>query len=417
MSVEYSDRKHASFDSERSEIDFTESDSALSHKADYQNRPQHKSRRRFTTLHVASFVTLSACLSAFTTLLLYRALSTSSHTRPDTSLNAINNRTLGFEKVYSIGLSNHWHKRDAQSLSAQYIGFDITPVEGVRWEDIPKTEYPVGWHDPFPASIGCWRAHLNVLSDIVTSGVSSALILEDDADWDIFLKPQLQEFARGALQLQVDSSTHTSPYGDDWDMMQLGGCEFRQANHDNRYYLIEEDATVIPLENRHAQWFGPEEIPALNNTRTVFKYGYGTCTTSYAITAAAARKLLSSISLPPNVEESAIDRKYGRMCAHMAGEVPLNCYAVYPPLMGMHRFAGSTKADSDVLDSDDEEEYDHPEYTLDIQFSTSMNVAALNAGASVVEAQCPDGAAVKEIEVGMKQEWSGSVRYIEPREM
>jgi len=417
MSAEYSDRKHASFDSEGSETDFTESDPALQQKHEYQGRPQQRSRRRFTTLHVASFTTVSALLSAVTTLLLYRLLSTTSHSRPDTSVNAINNRTLGFEKIYSIGLPNHWHKRDAQLLSAQYIGFDITHAEGVRWEDIPQTEYPVGWHDPFPASIGCWRAHLNLLADIVSSGVSSALILEDDADWDIFLKPQLQEFARGALQLQVDSHTETSPYGDDWDMMQLGGCEFQQANHDHKYYLIENDYTTIPLGNRHAQWYGPEEIPTLNNTRTVFKMGYSTCTTGYAVTQKAAQKLLSSISLPPNVEESAIDRKYGRMCAHMAGEVPLNCYAVYPPLIGMHRFAGSTKADSDVLDETEEEAYDHPEYTLDIQFSTSMNVAALDAGAMVVEAQCPDDATVKEIEVGVKQEWSASLKYFEPREM
>ena len=83
----------------------------------------------------------------------------------------------------------------------------------------------------------------------------------------------------------------------------------------------------------------------------------------------------------------------------------------------MHKFAGSTKADSDIMNDSDEEEYDHPEYTLDIQFSTSMNVAALDAGARVVEAQCRDDAAVKEIEVGVKQEWRGSVKYFEPREM
>lgn len=98
---------------------------------------------------------------------------------------------------------------------------------------------------------------------IIELNLTSALILEDDADWDIRLKTQLQAFAvasRGFLQpLQSDPSnslsslslsaaahrTHndddddvvvllpdlppttaptTSAYGDDWDVLWLGHC-------------------------------------------------------------------------------------------------------------------------------------------------------------------------------------------------
>ena len=219
-----------------------------------------------------------------------------------------------------------------------------------------------------------------------------------------------------SLQNTKGMQPHGSPYGDSWDMLWLGSFHWNQPEFDHKYYLIENDPTVPPLNHRYARWAGTEALLDLNNTRAVFRAGYGVGLTGYAVTQDAARRMLATVSLPPNVVESAIDRKYGRMCAHMAGEVPLSCFAVYPPLIGMHRFAGSTKADSDVLDPD-EEEYDHPEYTLDIQFSTSMNVATLDAGATVVEAQCPDDATVKEIEVGARQEWSGSVKYFEPREM
>src|ERR1700712_3532369 len=67
--------------------------------------------------------------------------------------------------------------------------------------------------------IGCWRAHMNVYQKIVHEKVSSAMIFEDDADWDVALKMQLVQFARGSrfiLNTTESEATH-SPYGDDWD--------------------------------------------------------------------------------------------------------------------------------------------------------------------------------------------------------
>lgn len=380
-------------------------------------RRRARSRLLSNILHYAIFVILSSCMSAIAIISFLRVFPVQqAQQHADNSLHAITNSTLGFDKIYSISLPNHWHKHDAQLLAARYTGLDITPVQGVLYTDVPKTEYPYGWHDPFPGSIGCWRAHLNVLADIVESGVGSALILEDDADWDVSLKPQLQEFARGAMAIQGSATTHqTSPYGDDWDFLQLGGCHFNQPNHDHRYYLVENDPTVPPASVRHSRWGGPEEVFEMNNTRAIFKWGYGTCTTGYAVTQASARRMLAAISLPPNVAESAIDRKYGRMCAHMDGELPLNCIGVYPPLIGMHRFAGSSKMDSDIAEG---REDIHPEYTFDVVYSATMNVLPFAMGAQTATAQKWKGVLEKEDipRQGMKFEWTGRLTEIEPRE-
>jgi hypothetical protein len=393
---------------------------------DYERATSPSARlRRLRTSKISIFaryaglVLLSVCISSLASVYFIRAFLANPQLHNDNTLNAITNSTLGFDKIYSISLPRHWHKHDAQLLAARYTGLDITPVEGVLYDDIPRTEYPLGWHDPFPGSIGCWRAHLNVLAEIVASGVGSALILEDDADWDVSLKPQLQEFARGALAIQ-STTTKTSPYGDDWDLLQIGGCQFNQPNHDHRYYLIEDDITVPPLSHRHSNFEGPEEILEMNNTRAVFKYGYGTCTTGYAVTQDAARRMLAAISLPPNVVESAIDRKYGRMCAHFPDELPLNCVAVYPPLIGMHRFAGSAKADSDIMTEDDarEDQNVHPEYTFDVVYSATMNVLPFALGAKSAAAQQFPGEEPREdIErKGRSWDWKGSVVELEPRE-
>jgi len=376
-----------------------------------------RSHRISRILHYTAFLILSACISGIAAVSFVRAFPGGAKPHADNSLEAITNSTLGFDKIYSISLPRHWHKHDGQLLAARYTGLDITPIEGVMYDDIPRTEYPLYWHDPFPGSIGCWRAHLNVLADIVDSGAGSALILEDDADWDVSLKPQLQEFARGAMVIQgADGAHKSSPYGDEWDLLQLGGCHFDQPPHDHKYYLIENDPTVPPQSVRHSWWAGPEEVPEMNNTRTIFKMGYTTCTTGYAVTQSAARRMLAAISLPPNVVESAIDRKYGRMCAHMEGELPLRCIGVYPPLIGMHRFAGSSNADSDI-DNGWEAEI-HPEYAFDLVYSATMNVLPFALGSETAVAQKWDGEEARADipRIGMKFEWSSRLVEIEPRE-
>lgn len=55
---------------------------------------------------------------------------------------------------------------------------------------------------------------------IVGQGLRTALVLEDDVDWDISIKSQLQTFALAVRTLQGTAHTHTqSPYGDEWDIL------------------------------------------------------------------------------------------------------------------------------------------------------------------------------------------------------
>jgi hypothetical protein len=42
---------------------------------------------------------------------------------------------------------------------------------------------------------------MNILQKMVATGMGSALIMEDDTDWDIRIKPQLESFARASRLL------------------------------------------------------------------------------------------------------------------------------------------------------------------------------------------------------------------------
>ncbi len=85
------------------------------------------------------------------------------------------------------------------------------------------------------------------------NNVASALILEDDADWDIGIRAQLAQLAKGSRYLQgVEESERTnSVYGDNWDLMWVGHCGSWTNHEDKRRWVIENDPTVEPPPARH----------------------------------------------------------------------------------------------------------------------------------------------------------------------
>jgi hypothetical protein len=70
-----------------------------------------------------------------------------------------------------------------------------------------------------PGQWGCWRSHVNLWRKIVKENIDSALIMEDDLNWDISIH---DVFYRLALQMRTSglrNSTMTeyeessAPYG------------------------------------------------------------------------------------------------------------------------------------------------------------------------------------------------------------
>ena len=161
------------------------------------------------------------------------------------------------------------------------------------------------------------------MNRIVEQNITSALVLEDDADWDIRIKSQMRDFARASRLLvqplpgssdkfldpthprpspgqdssdfyigeHTTSEPSTSPYGDidKWDLFWLGhcGCRFPHASDENvplGRVVISNDGTVP--ESQHVQMeFGDSalvtEYPA--HTRVVSRARVNTCSLGYAI--------------------------------------------------------------------------------------------------------------------------------------
>lgn len=161
----------------------------------------------------------------------------------------------------------------------------------------PRTELPLEWSDNPVGAIGCWRAHINVLHDIVENNVGSALILGDDADWDVSIKAQLETFAPGAIAMQNQKGEPSfSPYGDNWVLLWLGACGWRSKAAGDRFYELSNDRTVVPVPHRIVLWSGPEPNSQLVANETHYAWvmrGENLCTTGYAVSPEGARELLA----------------------------------------------------------------------------------------------------------------------------
>ena len=139
-----------------------------------------------------------------------------------TSLDNIFNSTLGFQAVSVISLPGRTDRQDSFALAASLTGFTYNLTDGVDGSRVPTKALPYTM-DVTAGETGCWRAHLNVWQKMVRDHTSTMLVFEDDAEWDIGLRAQLLEFAKGARFVLGDTgATAGAPYGDDWDLLWIG---------------------------------------------------------------------------------------------------------------------------------------------------------------------------------------------------
>ncbi|PWY83396.1 LPS glycosyltransferase [Aspergillus heteromorphus CBS 117.55] len=318
----------------------------------------------------------------------------------DLSLKAIGNETLGFEKVFCINLPSRTDKRDAMVLGSSVTQFRVDWIDGVSSDDMSPKAYPPRFDEEgrprmLDGEIGSWRAHINAIQKIISDRTSSALILEDDVDWDVTLKNQLHEFALGARAVQSSSdisnslkpTLQDSPYGEEWDILWLGHCGMKCQPNDP-FYIINKDPTSIPGYSRPQYFVGPaihELVDSIKHNRLICSSGMAVCSNAYAVSFHAAQKILAAVSVSPSDEsmpagESVIfDVMLGRLCSTRY----LRCISSYPSIMGNWKGAGLKSKGSDIQYNydgpKDNKVYEDAKFQ-GVVYSTMRNLGALLGG-------------------------------------
>jgi GR25 family glycosyltransferase involved in LPS biosynthesis len=196
---------------------------------------------------------------------------------------------------------------------------------------------------------------MNMWHKMVKENIGSALIMEDDADWDVHIVQQMQQFAdvsRGFLAKDPNSlwrwkkRTPTgSPYGEGWDLLWIGHCggsatpnlTESNPNYVDHVAIIRDETTVPPgwdmkglvhsmdpngsyTCSAHKGMSMPPGIvcdsPWLaDNERLLQERTAPLCTTGYAISLQGARKLLARLGgLSLDDIRITIDQEMAGMC-------------------------------------------------------------------------------------------------------
>ncbi|KAJ5601741.1 hypothetical protein N7510_011275 [Penicillium lagena] len=314
--------------------------------------------------------------------------SISSKLASDKAFAHIQNETLGFGHVYAIGLKERADKRDFLTLAASETGFKVEWLDGVLPSSLQQKAMPSGYNisATVPAIIACWRAHMNFLLDVIENEYSSALVLEDDADWDVNIKSQLHEFARGLHALQGESKVSKQhPYGTDWDLLWIGGCGSAPFPNETKFYAIPDDPTCPNIENRITLGGVPDNWKTRfpdDSTRFLFKAEAGCCTYGYAVSNKGAKKILAQLEL--DHIDTPVDLALSDLCGGK-GRRQIDCYAPFPQIIGTYRQAGPSSRLSDISSSEASEIRE--ESSVNVGYSTRLNIQRLAAGDATVFSQ------------------------------
>ncbi|KAK7921473.1 hypothetical protein PG985_009495 [Apiospora marii] len=189
-------------------------------------------------------VALSAVFLLVPIILMYRAYSTSDVEAPKTwrpdrmspvqvpasaqsVVSAVTNATLGFEQMLVLSVRPSWRTRGLEA-AAKLTGLDFTILPQTPSPDDAVAAFQHQAHEKKPGSTKAWLAHLHVLEHVVRSGLETALIVEDDLDWDVGLKTRqmalVVDHVRNFTGVAPDDLSASSPYGDNWDVLWLGHC-------------------------------------------------------------------------------------------------------------------------------------------------------------------------------------------------
>ncbi|KAI1422713.1 hypothetical protein F5Y12DRAFT_761373 [Xylaria sp. FL1777] len=278
-----------------------------------------------------------------------------SHTITD----LVTNTTLGFSNIFVVGLPERTDKRDALTVTSALTGFYVEFIDGVKGESIPDRAVPPGVdrNALMETNLGSWRGHMNAIRRIVEDDLESALIMEDDVDWDVRLKSQLKLIAKGARHLMPSSKPSSSPWGNAWDVLWLGHCGeiFPEMLPENEgkpqhpKYTISNDETVPPLDKVTGL---VDFVLYPEFTRWVHVSGGPICSFAYALSQSGARKVLLDLSI--DHLGGPFDNALAGFCrdgasGNMDG-LRAKCLSVTPPIFFHHRAKGLLSGDSDIHD-------------------------------------------------------------------
>jgi hypothetical protein len=201
--------------------------------------------------------------------------------------------------------------------------------------------------------LGIWRAHANAWRHMIDNNIQTALIIEDDVDWDENIKEIMSLFNH---QLQHNNTLRPHPqqrkcdatqmYGCNWDLHFVGQCQYGPHPTDRRH--IEYHDPHVPVLSSFEDNFRAELSEFWNKTlaesavRIISPTYSPLCTMGYAMSLRGAKRSLYQIGGFQPAVEHGIDLEF--ISHHKEGR--LRGYTMSPPPFVKWRTKGSGDTDN-----------------------------------------------------------------------
>ncbi|KAI1342424.1 glycosyltransferase family 25 protein [Xylariaceae sp. FL0016] len=254
--------------------------------------------KRFFLGFCCALVILIFCTSGLEPNISYRdfeelgpSISSSRHSISDSASNA----TLGFQNILALSPAPSWRTRGLEA-AARLTGLHITVPRQPKNPDafihaFQSIGQETGNLIPELGSAKAWMAHLDLLKHVVANEIETALIMEDDVDWDVRIKDQMRLVWENVRKYTSNHEDEPAPDGDDWDVLWLGHCGSTIED-----YLPEPLQYADGTRCRTEDYLGWSKIYVqgkLSEGYRQVQYSSQTvCTFAYAVTKSSAQKVL-----------------------------------------------------------------------------------------------------------------------------
>ena len=262
----------------------------------------------------------------------------------------VSNSTLDFGKIFVINLEHREDRRDDIAMITAAAGLNVTYFTGIPSNELNSQTLPDDYGTPYmtmeTAHLACFRGHANLWRMMVEENIQTALVLEDDVDFDLNIR-EVMPRVKAALQ-KITATDNAWTNHDVWDFLYLGTC-YEQPYAPETYDQLDTVAIEIPsdAENLSDQMFGWVEVimdeyyQNITMRRTLIKSKNPVCTHAYAITLRAAKRLLLETNnwLPFPIDISMI---------HYLNRGKFLAYSIMPPLATQWRYIEDPYRNSDI---------------------------------------------------------------------
>ena len=201
---------------------------------------------------------------------------------PEVKNGHIANETLNFQKIFAINLPSRLDRKDHLVLMSSYANLSITIVPGVKSvadNALPAPRTPGTLR---PEEYAVWRAHANIWRKVIEDDLSTALILEDDNDWDVNLKEQVPRIMSALEEIRTprsrDEDVAVVRGGQElegWDILYLGSCMETAMTSDpqGRKVVVPIPSDRENVASHNYNWVTPTQPPNVDGRLRTFSVG------------------------------------------------------------------------------------------------------------------------------------------------